>query len=279
MVIIIDVEELLSMSNKNVRYEFKQGLHIIEIKGKARLVPIIREKEELFSQTVQHAASLAKLTACINACWYSLTNAGYLDTVTGSDPVLSKETKNEGFALLGTGKIYGNSYPALFYIAQKLDYSFAMARGDLSNNLGFYTGMGGLCPLVHQGLVYGNGNRYSKSFKNAKPTGEPLPEHKAYLTQRNDNRYKALSEKPNSTGKAGIGFNSKGHVLIIAQQDGTTGVSFDEFRDMFIKYGYSNACAVDGSDSVFLWYNGGFKFMAAENKNETQTFGIGIRAE
>lgn len=40
-----------------------------------------------------------------------------------------------------------------------------------------------------------------------------------------------------------------------------------------------NAVSVDGSDSVFLWYNKKFQFKAAEDKDETQIMGIGIRAE
>lgn len=267
------------MSVKNVTYTFNNGFHIIEIKGKARLTPIIRESEELFSETVKRAASLAKFTVCVNACWYSLTTAGYADAAFLNDAIPSKETLNEGFALRGDGKLYGYSKPEMFYIAQKRDYSLTMRKGDIPAKSDYYTGMGGLCPLIYDGLMYGVGNLYSKKFKNAKLEGEPLPEHKAYMIQRNNNRYKALAAKPNSTGKGGIGFNNKGHILIVVQQDNTAGVAFDELRNTFVRYGYNNACALDGSDSIFLWYNGSFKFMAGDNKNETQTFGIGIRAE
>ncbi|MCT9365565.1 hypothetical protein [Acinetobacter baumannii] len=262
-----------------VEYKKENDLHIIKITGKSRLTPIVRDGEELFSATVQRAQSKAKLTVCINGCWYGLTDSGKADAFVGHDPVPSADTLNEGFALLGTGALHGHSAPNMFYIAQKLDYTWFMGQGDLTKNRGYYTGIGGLCPLVFKGLKYGDGNLYSKELLNAKLTGEPLPAHKPFLTQRNNNRYAALSRLDNRTGRGGMGFTPTADIVVIAQEHGVGSVSFDTFRDTFIKHGCTNACAVDGSDSVFLWYDGGFKFMSAENKDETQTFGIGIRAE
>ena len=46
-----------------------------------------------------------------------------------------------------------------------------------------------------------------------------------------------------------------------------------------MKNGCVNAGSTDGSDSVFLWYDGKFKFTAGNDKDESQTIGIGIRAE
>ena len=176
-----------------VKYTKENDLHIIKISGKSRLIPIVRTGEELFSETVKRAQSNAKLTVCINGCWYGLTNSGKADALTGHDPVPSVDTLNEGFALLGTGTLSGHSAPNMFYIAQKLDYTWFMGQGDLTKNQGYYTGIGGLCPLVFKGLKYGDGNLYSKELKNSKLTGEPLPAHKPFLIQRNNNRYAALS--------------------------------------------------------------------------------------
>ncbi|WP_445407185.1 hypothetical protein [Acinetobacter seifertii] len=81
-----------------------------------------------------------------------------------------------------------------------------MAQGDLTKNRGYYTGISGLCPLIFKGLKYGDGNLYSKEFPNAKLTGEPVPAYKPFLTQRNNNRYAALSRLDNRTRRGGIGF-------------------------------------------------------------------------
>ena len=117
-----------------VEYKKENDLHIVKITGKSRLNPIVRDREEHFSETVKRAQSNAKLTVCINGCWYGLTNSGKSDALLGHDPVPSVDTLNEGFALLGTGAISGHSAPNMFYIAQKTDYKWFMGQGDLTKN-------------------------------------------------------------------------------------------------------------------------------------------------
>ncbi len=264
----------------NIEYRIDNGFHVIKIKGKSRLVPIVREEEEFFSDTVIRAQSKAKLTVCSNACWYSLTRDGYIDVVAGHDPVPAKDSINQGFVLLGTGKLYGGSSPLMFYIAQKQDYSWYMGQGDLNNKQGFYTGIGGLCPLIVNGLKYGISNTYNKTLTGAVLKGEPLPQHKKYLTQRSNSKYAALHAGDNRSGRAGLGVSATGEVIIVAQENGTGGATtYDDFRDIFVKNGCVNAGSTDGSDSVFLWYDGKFKFTAGNDKDESQTIGIGIRAE
>ena len=262
-----------------VNFTQKDGFHIIKIKGKSRLIPIVRENEEFFSDTVIRAQSKANLTVCINACWYDVTPSGIADAYAGHDPVLAQETSNQGFALLGTGKRHGKSSPLMFYIAQKIDYSWYVGQGDVPEK-GFYTGVGGLCPLVVNGLKYGTKNIYSKTLKDPVLNGEPHPQHKSYLIQRSNRKYNDLYAGDNRAGRAGLGFDKNGNLIIIVQRHGAGGqISYDGFRDMFISFGCVSAVSVDGSDSVFLWYGGKFQFKAGETKNETQTFGIGIRAE
>lgn len=262
-----------------VEFTQKDGFHIIIIKGKSRFIPIVREEEELFSDTVIRAQSKANLTVCINASWYDLTALGKADAVAGYDPVPAKETSNQGIALLGTGKRHGKSSPLMFYIAQKTDYSWYVGQGDVPKQ-GFYTGIGGLCPLVINGLKYGIKNIYSKQLKDPILNGEPHPQHKSYLIQRSNDKYVGLHKADNRSGRGGLGFDKNGNLIIVVQQHGAGGqVSYDGFRDMFISFGCVSAVSVDGSDSVFLWYDKKFQFEAAEIKNETQTLGIGIRAE
>ena len=48
----------------NIEYRIDNGFHVIKIKGKSRLVPIVREEEEFFSDTVIRAQSKAKRLCC-----------------------------------------------------------------------------------------------------------------------------------------------------------------------------------------------------------------------
>ena len=107
-------------------------------------------------------------------------------------------------------------------------------------------------------------------------TTSPLPQHKKYLTQRSNSKYAALHAGDNRSGRAGLGVSATGEVIIVAQENGTGGATtYDDFRDIFVKNGCVNAGSTDGSDSVFLWYDGKFKFTAGNDKDESQTIGRG----
>ena len=262
-----------------ILYSEEFNCKIIEVPPKCRLIPIVRTDEELFSTTVERAYKKAAMHVCINSCWYGLTNQGLIDVLAGDDPVLSSETLNEGFALQGNGVLSGHSSPSMYFIAQKIDYSWFVGKGDLTKS-DYYTGVGGLCPLIVNGLNYGDGNKYSKLIPDSTLVGPPKSEHIPFLIQRNNNKYAALSKLTNDKGRAGFGITSKGGCVVIVKADGVpTELEFDGFRDIFRRKGCVTALAVDGSDSVFLYHNGQFIIKAGHNKDESQTFGIGFRSE
>lgn len=163
-------------------------------------------------------------------------------------------------------------------IAQKLDYSWSAGMGDIPKNQNLRTGVGGLCPLVINGLKYGVSNLYSKSIPEAALHGEPKVAHRPFLTQRSSKTYKDLFDLSNNAGRTGFGVTASGDVIVVVKEHGKPASDFNSFRDIFIRMKCIHAVACDGSDSVFLWYNGKFIVTAAENKNETQTSGVGFRA-
>lgn len=237
-----------------VQYSKEGDYHIVIIKGNIRLTPIIREDEELFSTTTLRSQRLANFNICINASWYDIPYAYYPEAALGN-PVHPKHITNEGIALRANGTPLGKTSPKMFYFAQKKDYTFEIGIGDPSGKKGHRTGIGGLCPLVYNGLKYGSTNQYRNTSQLVQPEiyGEPKPEHREYLIRRSNSKYQGLLEQDNNKGRIGIGFTPKGELIIIAQEDGTGGnTTFNEFRDLFVKKGCLNACAMDGSDSVFF---------------------------
>ena len=120
---------------------------------------------------------------------------------------------------------------------------------------GFRTGISGLCPLIINGVKFGIGNTYAAEAPAGAPlTGEPDSKFKPYLTQRNNNKYAALSKVSPRSGKVGFGVTKAGVGYIIAQAHGATpGATMDELRDTFIGLDCYNALAADGSDSVIMY--------------------------
>lgn len=201
----------------SVSYTKEGDYHIIIIKGKSRFVPIIRETEELFSETVTRSQKLANFTLCINGSWYGVPKTYWAEAGIGN-PVHPKNITNEGIALRANGTPLGRTSPDLFYFAQKSDGSYEIGLGDPSSKKGHNTGLGGLCPLVYKGLKYGVTNLYQSKtpLTNTVLTGEPKPEHRPYLVRRSSAKYKGLFEDDyQKAGRVGIGFTPNNDLVVI----------------------------------------------------------------
>lgn len=248
---------------------FKEtGVHKVILKGKkVRMTPIVQYGIYLpdpFSSTVHRASSekMGDFDACINGQWYGYnigTNA------------------NQGLSILANDEVYGMPSSGLWSVSQTLDYQWIVKEGDPTTQ--HHTGIGGLCPLIINKLLYGEKNVYIKSdLKDVVLYGEPKPEHKKYLLQRSSKKFHDLNLASRS-GKAGFGIKSNGHVVIFLEEDKTAKMSYYKFRNLFEGKGCINAFACDGSDSVFLYLNKKWKVRAALHKDNTQTSGIGFRID
>ncbi|AWY19331.1 hypothetical protein [Moraxella bovis] len=254
---------------------FKEtGVHKVILKGKkVRMTPIVQYGIYLpdpFSSTVHRASSekMGDFDVCINGQWYKI-NLG-MDFI-GPD-------LNEGLSILADDSIYGLPSPGLWSISQTLDYQWIVKEGDPTTQ--YHTGVGGLCPLIVNKLLYGEKNVYTKSdLKDVVSYGEPKPEHKRYLLQRSSKKFRQLNTLSKNSGKVGFGIKSNGHVVIFLEEDKTAKMSYYAFRDLFEGEGCIHAFACDGSDSVFLYLNKKWKVRAALHKDNTQTSGIGFRID
>ncbi|WP_051880691.1 hypothetical protein [Buttiauxella noackiae] len=262
-----------------------KNVYIVEFDAKCKLVPIVRKdadlngNEELFSDTIKRAQAFGKFEVCTNACWFDVTSLGKSDALLGDDPVSANETINQGIALMGTGERYGNSSPLMMYAAQSNNLSWEFGSGDVPTS-GFYTGIGGMCPLIINGLKYGTGNKYSKKIDEAIIFGKPREQDVPFLTQRNNNKYAALEKAAAAMpgmGKVGFGVTSKGKCYVAVQSHYNPGMSFNDFRGIFLAFNCINAVAGDGSDSVFMYRDNVFVVESAHNKVELMTIGLGFK--
>ncbi|HHA1349773.1 TPA: hypothetical protein ACOEER_000804 [Enterobacter ludwigii] len=262
-----------------------KNVFIVEFDSKCKLVPIVRKNadsknnEELFSDTVKRAQTAGRFEVCTNACWFDVTSLGKSDALLGDDSVSANETINQGIALLGTGERYGNSSPLMMYAAQRNDLSWEFGEGDVPSS-GFRVGIGGMCPLIINGLKYGTGNKYSKKIDGAVIFGKPRGEDVPFLIQRNNNKYAALEKAAAAMpgiGKVGFGVTTGGKCYVAVQSHYNTGMSFNDFRDIFLSFNCVNAVAGDGSDSVFMFRDSTFVVESAHNKVELMTIGLGFK--
>lgn len=261
------------MSNIDYMFFKDTGIHKVVLKGKkVRMTPIVQYGIYLpdpFSSTVHRASSekMGDFDVCINGQWYK-KNLG-MDFI-GPD-------LNEGLSILADDSIYGLPSSGLWSISQTLDYQWIVKEGDPTTQ--HHTGIGGLCPLIINKLLYGEKNVYTKSdLQDVVSYGEPKPEHKRYLLQRSSKKFHDLNLASRS-GKVGFGIKSNGNVVIFLEEDKTAKMSYYKFRNLFEGEGCIHAFACDGSDSVFLYLNKKWKVKAAFHKDNTQTSGIGFRID
>ncbi|MHC9243723.1 phosphodiester glycosidase family protein [Pseudomonas aeruginosa] len=258
----------------------------IHNKGSLDLVPVIRTKEELFSTTVQNYNKSRKVTAIINTNFYDVTKAGLLDALSGDDPVPADATTPLGKVIYNGKHAIGVSEPLNFYIAYFKDrfpneggiYSaFSSGQGDPPSSC--TCGIGGLGPLIINGLSYGKTNKYSSGApKDAPSIGEPPPAAKKFLVQRSSAKFTAFAvndaKYQSRIGKTCLGVG-KDNICIFVQQHGDSGMSLDEVRDEFLSYGCQHAVFFDGSDSSLLFTDvDGFVVTQDHNKDETCVAGL-----
>jgi hypothetical protein len=81
-------------------------MHLVAMSDSIKMLPFVRNKEELFETTVVNSNNKEKFSVVINGPTYGLTHTGKLDALIGSDPVPAKETIQEG-QIIRDGKIIG----------------------------------------------------------------------------------------------------------------------------------------------------------------------------
>lgn len=251
------------------------GLHTVILGSKAKMYPIWRSGDELFSKTVADAQKKDKLDVVINGVWFG-GRLGIYAIAAAHSSMPSSETYNEGLVVINEKK-YGTPSPER-YVNQDKNGQFSVGDGDPSSTA--YMAVDGLCALIMNSLKYGIGNKYSKKdLQNPIVDKSPKPEHIKYLTQRNSDKLAALMYEDNSVGKVGFGITKSNAVIVIVQEHDADGISYPQLQNLFIENNCIHAFVLDGSDSVLLNYKGKNLVQAGIVKNKLQVSGIGFKHE
>lgn len=283
------------------RLRVSDSLHMILLQSSARMSVIRRNTTEYFTHAAPRLAGSARVI--INGNFYALTRSGQWSAVTGSDPVDPAETTSLGRLVDNEVAIGGVVSRQMFNFAQvrrsqtpgpllrpeplpcvaplttcpdSYAYEYQANFGPAPTGAWVQSAIGGLGPLVIQGLKYGNGNRYRAGAPGSPPaTGAPPANAQPFLTQRNNNTFISAAGRSVSTGKTILASSSeKEKILIIVQEDGSSGQRLDHIRDRLFDLSFDNAVFLDGSDSSCLWFGGSWRIRPGNSKNETINSGV-----
>jgi hypothetical protein len=256
-----------------------RNVHYITVAGTTAMRTFVRTTTQPFEDTVTGFARQSRLDVIINGNPYGLTRSGYFNAVTGASTSAAANTLPEGH-VQGRGQLLaGSSEPNRFYVAwfdgRRPAYTFGFGDppGDATSSVG------GLGPIIIDGLKYGSANQYRQGVPaGAAPVGPPAAQHQPFLTQRSNATYAAFEQRGANVGKVAIAYSTvHDRVTIAVQQDGTAGVTLNALRDALAALGADNAVFLDGSDSAMLYANSRFYIHQGATKNVMTTAGVGFQ--
>jgi len=254
------------------------SLRYVMLTHEYQMKPLLRTKEELFSTTLLRAGTAMKL--CVNGSYYDVSAAGLVDVAWGNDPVDPAATTILGQVhVLGT-RIAGSSQRQRFYFAQVKaagtpGWTYRVGFGDPPP--GVIAAVGGLGPLLWNGLRYGVGNRYAAGTTGP-ATGEPPPALRGKLIQRNNENFRAADSLPPATGKTIIASHSASQKLLVAVQPHAAppGQTYSWIASRLVDLGFDQGVFLDGSDSALLMLDGKLVIRPGEDKDESNILGVGF---
>jgi exopolysaccharide biosynthesis protein len=154
-------------------------------------------------------------------------------------------------------------------------FSVRMGDGPIATT----AAIGGVAPIIIDGLPYGETNVYSPGVPAGAPVrGEVEARYKNYLTQKSNAMYAAILARGGDVGKTALGYSSYSRTLyVLGQADGQAGLDANGIRANFIAKKIDNAVFLDCSDSATLYFDGKFLIKPGDNKNEFLTVAVDFR--
>lgn len=261
------------------KVDFNSGgwMYLVCMRDSIKMEPFVRTENELFRETAEKESREKKFQVVINGPCYDVSGWGQFKVFLpgGVDP---GATGQEG-QVIYKGKVISGKPSNMYYLAnypgKTPKYKFGRGEAPKTKN---GSAVGNLGPLIINGLPFGIENKYDPPQPKARRMGEPKDKYKRNMVQRSNLRFSVLTEKPDSSGKIGIGYNSnKNMLLLFVQPNGTVGISISGLRDALLNIGFDSAVYLDGSDSVMLMINNKHIVKQGWFKDETNVTGIGFR--
>jgi hypothetical protein len=253
--------------------------HIVAAAGGIQMMMLVRSKKEYFKDFIEREAKAKGLKCVINGSFAKLSFLSSVAVRTGSTALDASESQIVGKVIQDGKLIGGATERGRYYFSHntcEVD-RFSVGLDDPPSSS--CAAIGGLAPIVSDGLPYGTANLYRAGAPSGAPSvGDVGPKYRPFLTQKSNAMYRDILNRGSFVGKTAIGFSrQKNALLILSQQDGTSGLNADEIRYVFVKNNVENAVFLDCSDSATLYYDGKFVVEPGDDKNEFLTVAIGFK--
>ncbi|HRH76150.1 MAG TPA: hypothetical protein PK129_02290 [Cellvibrionaceae bacterium] len=261
---------------------------ILACTGGVQMIMLVRRSKEYFTDFIKRAAQEHNVKLIVNGSFTDLSYGAIAAVKFGNNPLEASESKPIGQVIQEGQVIAGSSSPGKFSFSQVsgvyaytktmcgIDrFSVRMGDGPIATT----AAIGGVAPIIIDGLPYGETNVYSPGVPAGAPVrGEVDARYKNYLTQKSNAMYAAILARGGDVGKTALGYSSYSRTLyVLGQADGQAGLDANGIRANFIAKKIDNAVFLDCSDSATLYFDGKFLIKPGDNKNEFLTVAVGFR--
>ncbi len=255
------------------------GTHIITASGGVNMFMLVRKKKEYFTDFIAREAKEKGLKVVINGSFIDLTFAAKMAVTTSNSPLDPSESSAVGHVIQEGKILTGTSATGKFHFSQNTCGVEKFSTGLGNPPQSSCSAVGGIAPIVANGLAYGAQNLYKSGVaKDAPITGDVGEKHKPFLLQKSNAMFSAILGRGNEVGKTAIGYSStQQKMIILSQEDGKTGLDANGIRNIFLNNLVDNAAFLDCSDSATLYYDGTFLVKPGNTKNEFLTIAVGFK--
>jgi len=255
------------------------GTHIIAGVSGVQMTMLVRNRKEYFTDFIEREAKAKGLKVVINGSFIDLSFASSVAVRARSAALDASESTPVGQIIQDGKLLAGTSSTGKFNFSQDTcgleKFSASLGNPPLSA----CSAVGGIAPIIIDGLSYGAQNAYKVGVPKGAPlTGDVDAKFKPFLTQKSNAMFATLLARGGTVGKTAIGYsNSKQTLFILSQADGVAGFDANGIRTILIGNNVSNAVFLDCSDSSTLYYNGKFLVRPGTDKNEFLTVAVGFK--
>ena len=261
------------------KYSLSGGTHIIAGAGGLQMTMLVRNRKEYFTDFIEREAKAKGLKVIVNGSFIDLSFGSAVAVRTGSSALDPNDSTPVGQIIQDGKLLAGTSSTGKFNFSQETCglEKFSASLGNPS--LSACSAVGGIAPIIIDGLAYGAQNVYKAGVPDGAPlTGDVDEKFKPFLIQKSNAMFAALLSRGGTVGKTVVGYsNSKQALLILSQADGVAGMDANGIRTVLIGNKVTNAVFLDCSDSATLYYDGKFLVKPGTDKNEFLTVAVGFK--
>jgi exopolysaccharide biosynthesis protein len=254
--------------------------HIIAAAHGVQMVMLVRTAKELFTEFVEREAKKQGLKMVINGSFTGVSYAAQVMGATSGGTQDASESLPVGLVIQEGRVVEGSNSIGKYHFSQNVCGVERFSAGLGNSPASSCAAIGGVAPIVSNGLSYGTFNAYKAGAPAGLPTSDRVdPKDWKYLTQKSNAMFIELLKRGKTVGTTAVGYSSQsGCLMVIVQRHGDPrGFDVNHYRDIFVHEKMDNAVFLDGSTSSTLFYDGKFLVEPSHSKNQFLTVAVGFK--